>query len=106
MHEDSILLKYPALYAKCFDFSPPSGWRPIVERLSASLAATGTARVLQVKEKFGGLRVYLGNCSDLDLELARVAEADAAHTCQSCGSDGAKLRGPGWYRTVCDGCAR
>lgn len=107
MREDSILLKHPALFSKCFDFSPPRGWRGIVEALCDELAKTG-CKVVQVKEKFGGLRVYAHGEGDVEAANAAIAAAEdrAWHTCQDCGASGAKLRRGGWARTLCDGCAK
>lgn len=104
MREDPIIAKHPALFEGCFDFTPPKGWRGIVEALCDKLALTGCT-VSQVKEKFGGLRVYLDNGTDAALAAVRDAEAQAARTCERCGADGAKRSGS-WLRTLCEGCAK
>lgn len=107
MQEDSIPLKYPALFADCFDFSPPAGWLPIVERLSERLSADPLIRCAQVKSKFGGLRYYIEEHQpEWALDAIRAAEREASTTCESCGASGAKLRGHGWVETLCDGCVR
>lgn len=105
MREDSITLKHPALFSQCFDFSVPEGWRGIVEALCDELAKEPDCRIAQVKEKFGGLRVYREGGTAEQTALILAAEDKAAVTCQRCGADGASLRSGGWL-TLCDGCAR
>lgn len=114
MRTDPITDRFPAMFSECFDFSPPAGWRGIVERLCEKLAERPNLRVSQVKEKFGGLRVYLhaahdlpeGEPTDWANEFVRDAEKEASTTCEQCGATGAKLRGRGWVSTLCDGCAK
>lgn len=55
----------------------------------------------QVKEKFGGLRFYYHGGDDTVHGMVRMAEAWAAHTCETCGESG-QLRHGGWVRTLCD----
>lgn len=62
-------------------------------------------QVLQVKEKFGALRVYI---SSSDPGLHAVCDAMgylSYQTCQECGAPG-KVRSGGWIRTLCDKHAR
>ena len=55
------------LFSRCFDYSPPSGWAQIAESCIADIRAMldevgmppGMMSVLQIKEKMGGLRIYL-----------------------------------------------
>ena len=54
------------LFSRCFDYSPPEGWDPLVESCIADIRAMldeasippGVFSIRQVKEKFGGLRIY------------------------------------------------
>lgn len=57
--------------------------------------------IIQVKEKWGGLRIYTdyGN-SKLDA-IIKIVEADSFTICEECGSAGV-LRKGNWYRTLCD----
>ncbi len=62
-----IQKRYAPLLERSIDFSPPEGWLGIVNSLVADLARIlreadvppGAFSVRQVKEKFGGLRVYV-----------------------------------------------
>lgn len=79
----------------------PEGWAKIAEQLQARLepfmAAGG--KVVQVKEKFGGLRVYTegDNPPDLD-DLCEAAET----TCVECGAPGAMTTKRGWISPRCE----
>lgn len=73
-----------------FDFSPPTGWAPIVEQLTTDLERLDLdIKVVQVKTKFGALRYYCkGNLTPEADELIRAAEAKCSVTCEVCGADG------------------
>lgn len=58
-------------------------------------------RVLQVKEKFGGLRFHMDKQTDQWLEWIKEAEAQAFKTCELCGQPGSLGVHHGWYRTLC-----
>ena len=102
---DDVLVKHGIgrVYcgANCGD-----GWAPIVDRLITDLIALGWDRDLhQVKEKFGGLRFYIGAGSDEVHARISQAEAEAAKVCEECGAPG-ELRTEGWWKTSCDRCAK
>lgn len=59
-------------------------------------------QILDIKEKFGGLRYYIDNCPDGLDSAIELAEALSTHTCQDCGAPG-HTRETGWLRTLCDG---
>jgi len=82
------------------------GWFDIISKLSRDLKSLGfTGRVVQIKEKFGGLRYYV---SEASLEVYnRIDEAEKASysTCELCGSPGKLTRPDGfWYQTLCKKC--
>lgn len=131
MHDDlqipaaqrEILERYPALFElppdskglTIFDdgFACNAGWYPILDRLFADLSnmrkedVVTRLRVVEVKEKFGRLRVYVVG-ANLRSE-ARIEEAveEAAATCEDCGGPSPGFRYHGaWYGNICDRCAR
>jgi len=63
-------------------------------------------KIVQVKEKYGGLRVYTGAFYDdaahdeFDNFLMEM-EKKSFTICEDCGKPG-QLRSGGWYRTLCD----
>ncbi len=82
------------------------GWLDILDRLATDLIAMGWDRDLhQVKEKFGGLRFYIGDATEAMHERVAQAEAEAARTCEYCGKPG-QARPGGWIKTLCDQCAK
>ena len=85
----------------------PSGWLPIVESAVEQLEALG-ADILQVKQKFGGLRIYfVAPIQRADEASAIVANAERIcdDTCERCGSvDRVELVESGWYETLCSRC--
>lgn len=106
------------------------GWEKLYQPL-LDLCMLYEVEVLQVKEKFGGLRFYHGGSrSGRDIKgleaLVRAAESASYHTCEDCGEDGvekherlevvgrggfiphtvykAAVGGSGWIRTLCGPC--
>ena len=82
------------------------GWAGIVGDLWDFLKAQDPpVYINQVKEKFGGLRCYVGGTmpEQTDAVYKRIGEAEATSfkVCETCGEPGV-LRGPGWYFTACD----
>lgn len=60
-------------------------------------------RFTQVKEKFGGLRVYYYGGNEYTRGLIGMAECWSYNTCEKCGEKGSK-RGKGWITVLCDKC--
>lgn len=80
----------------------PTGWNDLIIQLDKDLAKTDPGyQIGQVKEKFGGLRYYVGAVSAAGRSLIREAENKSFFICQECGQPG-KLRRHGWAATLCD----
>ena len=84
----------------------PDGWANILDRLDTQISALcSDYHVHQAKEKFGGLRYYVGNTEDqhdkVD-KLIRSAEEASYKTCQTCGQQGQNGDSGGWFITLCD----
>ena len=87
------------------------GWLPLLDKLAKELVDLGWNRTLdQVKEKFGGLRFYIGInldiTSDVDSKIHEciyAAEQESYTTCEDCGAPGSP-RKSSWIRTLCDAC--
>lgn len=82
------------------------GWLPLLEPLF-NFCTSYHIKVMQVKEKFGGLRFYVGEVPsalwDEWSALCRRMEEKSLETCENCGAPG-RTRGPGWIKTHCDAC--
>lgn len=61
--------------------------------------------ILQVKEKFGGLRFYTSGSNDFFNGMVAMAEAASYRICEQCGKPG-KPRSGGWILTLCDDCEK
>lgn len=101
---DEILERYGVSYP-AYGVEEIPGWKSIVESLVSDLIAMGWDKDChQVKEKYGGLRFYIGNTTrEID---ARIDEAEewSTRTCQHCGGPGV-LRQGSWWSTACADCA-
>jgi hypothetical protein len=57
--------------------------------------------VLQVKEKFGGLRIHVTYANDAIPQCIEGAKEESFHICEVCGQSGT-LREGQWIKTLCD----
>lgn len=89
-----------------FGWEIGAGWKPLVEELIARLRAETDwdGDIHQIKEKFGGLRFYIGQGSDKIYDLIDDYEQKSYTICEDCGERGHPRR-DGWIRTLCDKCA-
>jgi hypothetical protein len=79
------------------------GWGPIVSEAVTKIHAAG-GLISQVKEKFGGLRIYTyQNTDEVEATVAAACEK-ARVTCEYCGKPGTIHQLSGWYKTVCEDC--
>ena len=61
--------------------------------------------ILQIKEKFGSLCIYLDNAPEYIRDMVRKAEKNSYLICEDCGSPiNVTTKGPGWIRTLCKEC--
>ncbi len=85
----------------------PDGWANILDHLDIQInALCPDYHVHQAKEKFGGLRYYIGNVPENKRDevdkLIRKAETISYKTCQDCGQPGRGGESGGWLATLCD----
>lgn len=91
-----------------FNTAMPGWWDIITEALDAVRARAPEAQIGQVKEKFGGLRIYIELTRDENgdpfsfSDILREAEYKSLTTCAICGSPGSMRRGVGYVLTLCD----
>ena len=104
--------KYPLLFPTKIDFDIDDGWFNIIDLLCHSIQThinwqnrneltVEQVTVLQLKEKFGGLRFYYQGGDDYVSGLVVMAEQLSERTCERCGDKG-KLRSGGWVKCLCD----
>jgi len=82
------------------------GWFDIIWKLCEEIEAMRPT-VMQIKEKFGGLRFYASfpkDYSEQGWALVRKAEEQASETCEECGEPGEFRVRNGWRMLSCDKC--
>lgn len=88
------------------------GWEPMVSTLDKFLSSlVPEYAILQVKEKFGGLRFYYSLPADTHEDdkaqverLVAFVESLSYETCEECGAAGTMLDIGSWWRTLCPNC--
>lgn len=82
------------------------GWYGLLEELAGRFAAlepkAGKINVMQIKEKFGELRVYVGNNDPRVGGVIREFEERANKTCERCGNPGELSVRRYFYLTLCE----
>lgn len=127
--QSELYQKYPSLFVEkdksiqescmAFGIETGSGWYDIINNLcfmidqheknvtneKSSLYNKDYVPVkfTQVKEKFGGLRVYNSGGDEFVRGLISMAEAISYFTCESCGNKG-KPNQKGWITVLCENC--
>ena len=80
-----------------------NGWRALIEPLVA-LANEHDATIMQIKEKFGLLRVYYDPdqmTNDRMEDAVDRAEGLSGVTCEMCGAPGKLMTSGHWLKTLC-----
>ncbi|NBX82084.1 hypothetical protein EBQ90_03230 [bacterium] len=78
------------------------GWYGII-RSFCWIAKDSDIVFTQIKEKYGGLRLYYFGGDDRIAGACRMAEEMSYKTCEVCGCPGAPSKG-GWIMTRCESC--
>jgi len=78
------------------------GWASLVNEIFDKVETHTTPFIIiQVKEKWGGLRVYSTPYDDHLNQFLIEVEKKSFTICEECGKDG-QLRKGSWYRTLCN----
>jgi hypothetical protein len=108
--KDDYRLSGMGLGFRCDD-----GWYELIyslcERLEPMVAALGDRasdfQIVQVKEKFGGLRFYVdGSNAEIEEAIDSASELSIL-TCEVCGNPGSLGQdATGWWKTLCASCRK
>lgn len=99
MKRDSNSTLYPQYGCECGD-----GWYGLIYSMCKELEAIGGFEPLQIKQKYGTLRVY-GNCADeRGYEIIDKYEELSATVCEECGENGSEREIGGWLISMCKKC--
>ena len=115
--QTKLIEKYPSLFKYlinyrsvdlispiCFGIETGDGWYDLLDELFGKMVELDHAvSLMQVKEKFGELRVYVGPSTDVVFDLIDEYTERSRSICEVCGKEG-KLRGKIWLTTRCDEC--
>lgn len=85
------------------------GWASLIHEVFSYIENNKiSVKIIQVKEKYGGLRIYFHETNHLEDSSYREfskfimdAENRSLKMCETCGNPGL-LRGKSWYYTSCD----
>ena len=109
----SIVQPDPALKRNlmAWGFMCGQGWYSLIEELLDKLQAIENKQhigleVTEVKEKFGGLRVYVNTGNDTIWNLIDEYGRKSFHICEHCGKPGSLIKNYGWLITLCDECQK
>lgn len=100
LSQEYIEKTFPEMFKTCFDFSIGDGWLPMIMAFCSQHSDT---RIAQVKEKFGGLRLYLEEGTNEAFAFVGTLEALSFFVCEACGKP-AEVRTTGWIKTLCQSC--
>lgn len=117
--EEQLYIDFPLLFANreskgsclIFGCEHGDGWHGILRAACKLIdfrekqASERTFSFLQIKEKFGTLRLYHHGGDSYCEGVIDMAEAMSAVTCEQCGAPG-KPNDGGWISTLCEGCRK
>ena len=113
MNKNQLIDKYPYIdFSKMRAISVKPGWEHLVECMLSAINSHAKQSedvhqipilLLQIKEKFGSLRVYYQGTNDSAIEgIVKMAEQMSTRTCDVCGSPGVIRDDLGWIRSLCE----
>lgn len=89
------------------------GWWPLIDKVAAAIDSFNAAHqessieVSQIKQKFGGLRIYHHNAPEDIRKLIDEAIEASWHTCERCGAtEGIITNLEGYRLTLCPDCRK
>jgi len=86
------------------------GWHPLLDYFAKNIdyqVSKGDmppVNISQVKEKYGGLRLYTSGGNDLTDILAAFCEDLSYKYCAECGKLAEATDKTGWWQTLCEDC--
>ena len=106
LREDFLLFAQGGYTGKGVTFDCGNGWYKLIREAGERLSAIPDCRPpVQIKEKFGTLRIYLTAYAPGTEDIVLDIETRSAITCERCGKPG-EIRDIRWIRCYCDECYR
>ena len=86
-----------------FGIEAPDGWFDIIYNALKKLSKNPDIKVHQIKEKFGGLRIYVEGATKEECDIIQEAEDKASKTCTVCGnSSSGPVMHRHWIYNLCE----
>ena len=118
--QNELYEKYPKLFKQknlpmnqtCmyWGIETGTGWYWLIDNLCSCIQSYIDANkkeqveVVQIKEKFGGLRYYINRSDDLINGMIWLAEHCSWNICEKCGTTHNITHTKGWIKTLCKEC--
>ena len=118
--EAKLVEKFPALFVgstypltvslMAFGCECGDGWYGIIEDACEAIAKHCEEQkiedfaFMQIKEKFGSLRMYSNIEDEFISEVIGKAESKSGETCEKCGNAGTQNSSGYWISTLCESC--
>ncbi len=108
-NSDKCFYSYEAFGIEC-----GKGWYDLLDKLCTKIekeldkdeSLKKDFLVTQIKEKFGGLRFYVGSATDKIFKIIDKYENKSYKVCENCGKKGKNRSLRGWTVTICNKCAK
>lgn len=105
--QKQLQTKYPNLINESLDIDCGDGWYNLLDETLNILKHEiehkhVECHILQIKEKFGGLRFYMNGGDTFTDGVICLAESMSYHICDVCGNVGKAKNKGGWARTRCE----
>lgn len=79
------------------------GWGPLIRRVYNAKEGLGIpVGIIQVKEKWGGLRIYTDYYVREIEDVIQTVGQESLSVCEICGASAALVRKGTWYQTRCE----
>ncbi len=107
--KQSLKAEFPQFFEKVsYGFDCGDGWFELLKRTCQKIKDLNPSpefRFLQIKEKFGGLRLYVHEANEQIGHILSDAENQSVTICESCGTtEDVTVGGVSWMKTYCKGC--
>lgn len=101
---DELKKEYPKIFDSDFFFEVKEGWIQLLRKMCqefSKLPAHSIKKAAQVKSKFGGLRFYTENYSELMQTIIKKYEVKSFYICEDCGSEILERDNVKYHKTQC-----
>jgi hypothetical protein len=104
---------HPNLFLRLESIDVGDGWFNLLRATLSTIAwetknmpseLQSSIHLTQVKEKFGGIRIYFNHTTPYIDGVIALAYTLSNITCEDCGLQGAQRNIKGWICTACDSC--